>query len=82
MSFLKKGLRKNIVDKRKKIEFHTKGFYKTVGLMNEVSEYIKNNITEEVTEDNINDIVKPILGRDIDNFEKLLILGKLSIDEK
>jgi hypothetical protein len=33
--------------------------------------------TIEYTEDNINDYVKPILGRDLDSMEKFLVLGKL-----
>lgn len=81
MGFAKKGLRKNIVDKRKKVNFHLKGFYRSVGQMNELSQHLIETVKEEITEDNINEIVKPILGRELDSMEKFLVLSKLHIEK-
>lgn len=82
MGFAKKGLRKNIVDKRKKIEYHTKGFYRSVGMMNQLSEYLIETVKEDITEDNIQEIVKPIINRELDSMEKFLVLSKLHMNKE
>lgn len=82
MGFAKKGLRKNIVDKRKKVAFHLKGFYRSVEIMNQLSEHLKETVKEEITEDNIQDIVKPIINRELDSMEKFLVLSKLHIEKE
>ena len=33
----------------------------------------------EYNEDNINEYVNPIIGRDLDSYEKFLVLGKINI---
>lgn len=44
-------------------------------MMDEI--YKQLDSTLEYTEDNINEYVNPILGRDLDSYEKFIILGKM-----
>ena len=72
---MKSGLRQMKVAEDKKVKKHVKAFYSIMHTMEEISKEL--DPTLEYTEDNINDYVKPILGRDLDSMEKFLILGKL-----
>ena len=74
-SFMKQGLRKMKVVEDKKVKKHVKAFYSIMHTMEEISKEL--DPTLEYTEDNINDYVKPMLGRDLDSMEKFLVLGKL-----
>ena len=74
-SFMKQGLRKMKVVEDKKVKKHVKAFYSIMHTMEEISKEL--DPTLEYTEDNINDYVKPMLGRDLDSYEKFIILGKL-----
>ena len=75
-SYMKQGLRQMKVAEDKKVKKHVKAFYSIMHTMEEISKEL--DPTLEYTEDNINDYVKPMLGRDLDSMEKFLILGKLS----
>ena len=72
---MKSGLRQMKVAEDKKVKKHVKAFYSIIHTMEEISKEL--DPTLEYTEDNINDYVKPMLGRDLDSMEKFLILGKL-----
>ena len=72
---MKSGLRQMKVAEDKKVKKHVKAFYSIMHTMEEISKEL--DPTLEYTEDNINDYVKPVLGRDLDSMEKFLILGKL-----
>ena len=75
-SYMKQGLRKTKLIERKKTKAHVKAFYRIIGEMDEVVKHLDSTI--EYNEDNINEYVKPIYGRDLDNMEKMIVLGKLS----
>ena len=72
---MKSGLRQMKVAEDKKVKKHVKAFYSIMHTMEEISKEL--DPTLEYTEDNINDYVKPMLGRELDSMEKFLILGKL-----
>ena len=72
---MKSGQRQMKVANDKKVKKHIKGFYDIVNKINTLAEQLDPEI--EYTEDNINDYVKPMLGRDLDSIEKFLVLGKL-----
>lgn len=74
-SYMKSGLRKMKVVEDKKVKKHVKAFYSIMHTMEEISKEL--DPTLEYNEDNINDYVKPMLGRDLDSMEKFLVLGKL-----
>ena len=74
-NFMKSGLRQMKVAEDKKVKKHVKAFYSIMHTMEEISKEL--DPTLEYTEDNINDYVKPMLGRDLDSMEKFLVLGKL-----
>ena len=73
-NFMKSGLRQMKVAEDKKVKKHVKAFYSIMHTMEEISKEL--DPTLEYTEDNINDYVRPILGRDLDAMEKFLVLGK------
>ena len=72
---MKSGLRQMKVAEDKKVKRHVKAFYSIMHTMEEISKEL--DPTLEYTEDNINDYVKPMLGRDLDSMEKFLVLGKV-----
>ena len=72
---MKSGLRQMKVAEDKKVKKHVRAFYSIMHTMEEISKEL--DPTLEYTEDNINDYVKPMLGRDLDAMEKFLVLGKL-----
>lgn len=74
-SYLKNGLRRSKLAERKKTKAHIKAFYNILGQMDLITKQL--DPTLEYTEDNINDYVRPMLGRDLDSMEKFLVLGKL-----
>lgn len=74
-SYMKQGLRQMKVAEDKKVKKHVKAFYSIMHTMEEISKEL--DPTLEYTEDNINDYVKPMLGRDLDSMETFLVLGKL-----
>lgn len=74
-SYLKNGQRQAKLAERKKTKAHVKAFYQILSKMDVVAKQLDPML--EYTEENINDYVKPIYGRDLDGMEKMLILGKL-----
>ena len=74
-SFMKQGQRQMKVAEDKKVKKHVKAFYSIMNTMEDISKQLDPNL--DYTEDNINDYVRPILGRDLDSMEKFLVLGKL-----
>jgi len=72
---MKIGLRQMKVAEDKKVKKHVKAFYSIMHTMEEISKEL--DPTLEYNEDNINDYVKPMLGRDLDSMEKFLLLGKI-----
>ena len=77
---MKSGLRQMKVEEDKKVKKHVKAFYSIMHTMEEISKEL--DPTLEYTEDNINDYVKPMLGRDLDSMEKFLVLGKLHYEKE
>ena len=76
-TYSKNGFRKaNVLDKLK-TKKQVKQFYTKLKQINELSDYLK-TLEEPVTEDNIDDIVPELIGRDLDSMEKSLILNRLS----
>lgn len=76
-SFMKQGLRQMKVTEDKKVKKHVKAFYNILETMQSIAGELDPSI--EYTEDNINDYVKPMLGRDLDSMEQFLLLGKLNV---
>lgn len=74
-NFMKQGQRQMKVAEDKKVKKHIKAFYSIMNTMEDISKQLDPNL--DYTEDNINDYVRPILGRDLDSMEKFLVLGKL-----
>jgi len=74
-TYKKNGKRQLVVNNKKQTKLHVKKFYSILAQMETISKELDQTI--EYTEDNINDYVKPILGRDLDSMEKFLVLGKL-----
>ena len=76
-SFANRGLRQTLLLKDKETKKHIKSFYQIIGKIENISKELDQSI--EYAEDNINEYVNPILGRDLDNMEKFLLLGKLNV---
>jgi hypothetical protein len=74
-SYLKNGLRKAKLAERKKTKAHVKAFYQIMNKMDVVAKQLDPML--EYNEDNIDEYVNPIIGRDLDSMEKFLVLGKL-----
>ena len=72
---MKSGLRQMKVAEDKKVKQHVKAFYNILETMQSIAGQLDSNI--EYNEDNINDYVRPMLGRDLDSMEKFLLLGKI-----
>ena len=76
-TFNKSGIRKkNVLDKLS-TKKQVKTFYTKLRQINELSDYLK-TLEEPITEDNIDNIVPELIGRDLDSMEKSLILARLS----
>lgn len=74
-SYLKNGQRQAKLAERKKTKAHVKAFYNILGQMDVVAKQLDPML--EYNEDNINEYVNPIIGRDLDSYEKFIILGKM-----
>ena len=72
---MKSGQRQMKVAENKKVKKHVKGFYSIMAKMEEIAQELDPML--EYTEENIDDYVRPILGRELDSMEKFLVLGKL-----
>jgi hypothetical protein len=76
-SYLKNGQRQAKLAERKKTKAHVKAFYQIMNKMDVVAKQLDPML--EYNEDNINEYVNPIIGRDLDSYEKFLVLGKINI---
>jgi len=76
-SFANRGLRQTVLLKNKEAKKHIKAFYSIIGEIDKISRQLDPTI--EYTEENINEYVNPILGRDLDSMEQFLLLGKLNV---
>lgn len=77
---MKSGQRQMKVANDKKVKQHTKAFYSILGRMDEIAKNLDPSI--KYTEENIDDYVRPSLGRDLDSMEKFLVLGKLHYNKE
>lgn len=74
-NFMKKGLRTENNLKNKKVQKHLKAVYAIMDKFEELIPHL--DLSIEYDEENINEYINPILGRDLDNLEKFLVLGKI-----
>jgi len=74
-SYSKNGQRQVKLAERKKTKAHVKAFYKILGEMDVIAKDLDPSL--EYNEENINEYVNPIIGRDLDSMEKFVVLGKL-----
>lgn len=74
-TYNKNGQRQVKLAERKKTKAHVKAFYKILGDMDVIAKDLDPSL--EYNEENINEYVNPILGRDLDSMEKFVVLGKL-----
>lgn len=74
-SFARVGFRKSKATERAVVKKHTKSFYRILGEMDVVAKQLDSSL--EYNEENINEYVLPIYGRELDSMEKMLVLGKL-----
>jgi hypothetical protein len=75
-TYTKNGGRQVKLAERQKVKAHVKAYNKILLELEDVADQLK-NVNVEFDEDNINEYVKPIYGRDLDSMEKFLVLGKL-----
>lgn len=76
-TYSKNGLRKVKVQQKVVTKKHLKGFYQTLGKIDELAKYLK-SLDVEITKENINVLAKPYTGRDLDQLETILVLGKIN----
>lgn len=80
-TYNKNGIRKkNVLDKLS-TKKQVKTFYTKLKQINELSDYLK-TLEEPVTEDNIDDIVPELIGRDLDSMEKMMLLAKITYKDE
>ena len=77
---MKQGLRQTKLAERKKTKQHIKGFYKILGDMYSIAGQLDPSI--EYKEENIDSHVLPIYGRELDNMEKMVLLGKMNNEKE
>lgn len=75
-TYSKRGYRKYKISKAKDLKKAYKSWEGKVRELNSIAMELSFNPTE-ITEENINTYVRPYLGRDVDDMEKLLILGQI-----
>lgn len=75
-SFNNKGLRKHKLQNKKDTKFHLEKFYAIINDVEKLSEQL--DLSLDYTEENINSFVNPLFNRDLDNIEKMLLLGKIN----
>jgi len=74
-TYSKNGQRQVKLAERKKTKAHIKAFHKILGEMDVIAKDLDPSL--EYNEENINEYVNPIIGRDLDSMEKFVVLGKL-----
>lgn len=81
MESYKSSQRKFKLQEKKKVKQHLKEFYKGLDNMDAIASELK-SLDVIFTEGNIQEYVTPILGRDLDNMEKFVLLGKLNYKQE
>ena len=76
-TYVKNGARAHKLNIKKKTKEHIKRFYSILGDMDVISKQL--DLSIEYNEENINEYVLPIYGRELDNMEKFVLLGKLHL---
>ena len=79
-NFLRRGKRVKARAEKKELKKRIKEFYKIIGKIDDTVNIIKDEGLE-VNEDNVEEVASVLMGRPIDNMEKLMILGKLGRNE-
>lgn len=81
-NFAKKGLRVNKHKNNKDIDRGVKSWMSKYNKMVELGKQILNDYpdieVDKLDEDNINTYAEPLYGRELDNMEKLLVLGTIN----
>jgi hypothetical protein len=75
-TYSKNGLRQVKLAERKQNKAHIRAFHKILEEMDVIARGLDPSL--EYNEENINEYVSPILGRDLDSMEKFVMLGKLN----
>lgn len=81
MESYKSSQRKFKLQEKKKVKQHLKEFYKGLDNIDAIASELK-ELDVIFTEGNIQEYVTPILGRDLDNMEKFVLLGKLNYKQE
>jgi len=77
MESYKSSQRKFKLQEKKKVKQHLKEFYKGLNDMETIAIELR-KLDVIFTEDNLQEYVTPLLGRDLDSMEKFVLLGKLN----
>lgn len=77
MESYKSSQRKFKLQEKKKVKQHLKEFYKGLNDMEVIANELR-QMDVIFTEDNLQEYVTPLLGRDLDSMEKFVLLGKLN----
>lgn len=75
-TYIKNGLRKVKLQDKNNIKKQVKGFYTRLKQMDNLVDYLV-TLEDKVTEDNIDNIVPELIGRELDSMEKTMILSKI-----
>lgn len=81
MESYKSSQRKFKLQEKKKVKQHLKEFYKGLDHMEIIASELR-KFDVIFTEDNLQEYVTPILGRDLDSMEKFVLLGKLNYKQE
>ena len=81
MESYKSSQRKFKLQEKKKVKQHLKEFYKGLNDMEVIATELR-QMDVIFTEDNLQEYVTPLLGRDLDSMEKFVLLGKLNYKQE
>lgn len=76
-TYTKNGSRQYKLQEDKKVKKQVKEFYTRIKQMDELVSYLV-TLKDKVTEDNIDNIVPELIGRELDSLERTLILSKIN----
>lgn len=76
-TYTKNGSRQYKLQEDKKVKKQVKEFYTRIKQMDELVSYLV-TLEYKVTEDNIDNIVPELIGRELDSLERTLILSKIN----
>lgn len=75
-TYQKNGLRKAKLAENALVKKHVKAYNKILLDMKVIADKLQ-DCSVELNEENINEYVLPIYGRELDSMEKMLVLGKI-----